>query len=332
MRIGIAEARDFITACFGNVGLSESEAAIVSDQIIDIELRGSHFGGFSRALTMCRIILSPGHRFEPMRIVRETPLSAQINGGNFVGYVVATRATEIAIEKAKAQGLAIVGLNNTYYTGQFAYYMEMITRAKLVGIAFGSSKPMVAPHGSTEARFGTNPIAFGFPSETTPVIVDIGTSAVMLGDLNLWEKLGIPLAKGIGFDRNGEETTDPASAREGAVAVWGGHKGSALAIAVQLFGLMAGSDPDSIHCGMTVIAIDPALFGDPATFIAQVQAYAETISKARPIEPAQPPRIPFSRSAAERQKQLERGWIEVPDVIVAQLQGIAGYRPEVLEH
>lgn len=324
MRVQIEQGRAFIEDCFGAVGLDDQEAAVAADQIIDIELRGAHFGGFSRALTMCDIMAEPSHRRSPITVVRETPVSVLLDGGNTMGYVVATRATELAIEKAKASGIGVAGARNTYYTGQFSYYMEMATRARMVAMAFGSSSPIVAPYGSSEGRFGTNPIAFGFPSKGDPVIVDVGTSSVMLGDLNLWEKTGRRLEPGVAFDGQGNPTLDPAAARTGAVAVWGGHKGSALALGVQLFGLMVGSDPAGSGCGFFFCAVNPELFGDPEAFTRSVRTYADSIQAARPLEPSSPPRAPFSRSAVERRRQIAQGWFEVPDVIIERLEAIAG--------
>lgn len=324
MKVRLGEGRAFIEHCFEAAGLEGDEAVIAADQVIDIELRGAHFGGFSRALTMCSMMAEPSHRRSPISVVSETPYSVLLDGGNTVGYVVSSQATRMAIAKAKTLGIGVAGAHNTYYTGQFSYYMEMATRENLVGIAFGSSKPMVAPHGASEARFGTNPIAFGFPSAGDPVIVDVGTSSVMLGDLNLWEKTGRLLEPGIAFDAQGEPTLDPAAARDGALAVWGGHKGSALAIAVQLFGSMVGSDVTGSGCGYMFCAINPGLFGDIQQFMASVSAYAESIRTARPVDPSSPPRPPFSRSAVERRRQTQQGWFEVPDVIVEKLEGIAG--------
>ena len=89
--------------------------------------------------------------------MRETPVSAFVEGGDQVGYLVGHRAAELAIERAKKSGIGIVGANETWFTGMFSYYMEMATREDLVGMAIGNASPRVAPQGSAEGRFGTNP-------------------------------------------------------------------------------------------------------------------------------------------------------------------------------
>ena len=86
-----------------------------------------------------------------------------------VGYLVGSRATGIAIDKVRTSGIAVVGASKTWYTGMFSYYLERVVAAGFVGMVAGSGSFKVAPHGGTEGRYSTNPIAFGFPSTTTPV-------------------------------------------------------------------------------------------------------------------------------------------------------------------
>ena len=99
---------------------------------------------FSRSRRRCR---TSDHR-KPVKVIRETPVSALLDGGDQVGYYVAHRATSMAVEKAKKSGIAIVGANNTFYTGLFSYYMEMATREGLVAMAIGNGPAVVAPEGA----------------------------------------------------------------------------------------------------------------------------------------------------------------------------------------
>ena len=116
-----------------------------------------------------------------VRIVRETRVGAVIDGGNKVGYVAAYHGAEIAISKALASGIAVVGVHNSYYSGRNAYYVELMARAGLVGIHTASAKPHVSPPGGRKPALGTNPISIGFPSTDGPVIYDIGTASLMWG-------------------------------------------------------------------------------------------------------------------------------------------------------
>lgn len=326
MRIEITEAQALIEAAMRGVGYGGVEAKIIADQIVDCELRGVKIGGLSRALSIAERVQRGPAPIGPMRVMRETPVSALIEGGDNTGYLVAHRATELAIAKAQQSGIAIVGANDTWYTGMYAHYMQLATRAGLVALCAGSSAPRVAPYGSSEGRFGTNPIAFAFPSMEDPIILDIGTSTIMVGDCVLNARLGLPLAEGLAYGPNGEPTTDPLTAISGAFKVWGGHKGSGLATVVQLFGLLVGGGmfpPDNKECAFLAICIRPDLFGDEQAFRARVSEYAEAVRSARPLDPAQPMRMPFDRSAALKREHLAQGWFEAPESLVGQLRALS---------
>ncbi|KPL51553.1 lactate dehydrogenase [Prosthecomicrobium hirschii] len=326
MRIAIDAADRLVLAAFRRAGYPADAARTIADQIVGCELRGVGFAGLSRALSLIERTTEPPQP-ERIRIVRETPVSALIDGGDQNGYLVAPFAVRTGIAKAQANGLAAVGANNTWYSGMYAHYLEMATQAGLVAMAAGSSAPRVAPHGATEGRFGTNPIAFAFPSDDQPIIFDAGTSVMMIAELVLAERLGRPLPPGMAFDSAGVATEDPVAALAGAVRVWGGHKGSGIALVVQLLGMMVGGGAlpaDYRDCGFFFLAIDPGLFGDAADFRRRVSDYAAAVRTARPERPDQPVRMPFDRSAEARARIEAAGWFEVDDAIVARLAAAAG--------
>lgn len=322
----IDQARELTETCMTKVGHTKPEAQIIAHHIIDCELRGLSFGGLSRALSVIeRIRDSTGER-QPISVDRETPISAALDGGDQVGYLVARRATEIAIARACAQGIAVVGARNTWYTGMFSYYLEMVTDAGFVGMAAGSAPQFVAPHGGTEPRFGSNPIAFGFPTQNQPVIWDIGTSQMMYGEAILSQLLDQPLAPGKAFDRDGQPTNDPTEALEGAFTVWGGHKGSGLAMVVQLLGMMCGASAAPVgvsDVGFFLLVVDPELFSPRDVYAQRVAVYAESLRSTRPLDPGQPVRAPFDRSAAVRRETLARGEIEVASEVLEGLRQVA---------
>ena len=325
MKLSIDEARSLGQAAFEAIGFSEEHARISTDHLVDAGLRGSTFGSLARILAIKERIDQHGDNRSPIRTTRETPVSAQIDGGDNVGYVVAHHATRIAIDKAKASGIAVVGANNTYYTGLFAYYLEMATREGLVVMAAGNGPAIVAPHGASEARLGTNPRAFGFPSEDEPVIWDIGTCALRHGDLLLHKRTGTPLPEGTALDGEGRPTRDPDAALSGAILPWGGHKGSGLSIVVQLLGAMCGTQaitPGMREMGFLIIVIKPDLLVDPETFRATVSELGGAIRGAKPIDPASPPRMPFDNSVRLRRQLLNEG-IEVPDPVYEALLRLA---------
>lgn len=252
-------------------------------------------------------------------------MSASLDGGDQVGYLVGQRATELAVTKATEAGMAVVGAKETWYTGMFSYYLEQVTAAGLAGMVAGSGAQLVAPHGGTEGRFATNPIAFGFPSTDVPVIWDIGTSSIMLGEVVSAARSGEQLPDGAAFDGEGRPTRDPMTALGGALTVWGGHKGSGLAMVVQLLGMMCGAAaPDGLRdCGFFIMVVDPDLLSAPGAFPSRVCEYADQLRSTRPVDPERPVRVPFERSAAERAARQRAGVLEVSDAIVDALRSVA---------
>ena len=323
--ISIDNAYDLVEKVMTVSGLTELEARIVSEHVIGCELRGVLSGGFSRAISIVER-LKVGGVAGPMVVNNETPVSALIDGGDQAGYLVAHRATQMAILKAKTVGIAVVAANNTWYTGMFAHYMEMVTNEGLVAMCVGSSAPRVAPFGATEGRFGTNPIAFGFPTQDDPIIIDLATSGSIIGDLVLAARLGQSIQAGVAYDSTGSMTTDPNAALSGALAVWGGHRGSALAIAVQLFGILAGGGAlpaDYRDCGFVVVALKPDLFMPEKEFRQKISDYARMVRAARPIDPDVSVRMPFDRSADHRRKCFAKGSLSVPSSILTSLTALA---------
>src|SRR5688572_21990926 len=322
MQLTISAARKIVDDVMRAVGHDPNDAALIADHLIDCELRGVTYGGLPRALSIAERMIRSGPPQQPVRIEKETPVSARLDGGDRIGYVVAQRATSIAIDKALAAGIAIVGARNTWYTGMLSYYAEMAAAQGLVSLTASNASPWVTPHGGREGRFGTNPICVGFPSADDPVIWDIGTSAIMHAEVVLAERLGEPLADGVAFDAAGRPTRDPAAALDGAFAAWGGHKGSGLAVVVQLLGALAGSPaipPEMAGFGMIVIAIRPDLLTPADDFRRDVSAYADAVRGTRPVEGGPPVRMPFDRSRAERRRRLAEGAIEVADEIHSRL-------------
>src|SRR5262249_45119609 len=142
-----------------------------------------------------------------------------------------------------------------------AYYVEMVARAGLIGIHTVAAPPIVAPLGGAKAALGTNPIAFGFPMDGDPLVIDLGTSAFMGTDLQFRERLGISLPDGGAIDELGRPTTDARAARRGALLPFGGHKGYALALATHALGVLCSGSADHERAGWYVfIAFKPDLF------------------------------------------------------------------------
>ena len=326
VHLTVSDAHGLAVRVMRALGYDPPEAAVIADHLIDCELRGVHYGGLPRALSIAERAARTTAPPRPLRIEHETPVSARIDGGDRIGYVVAHEATRIAIAKASASGIAIVGANNTWYTGMLSHYAEMAAAGGLVTMMASHASPWVAPHGASEGRLGTNPICFGFPSADEPVIWDIGTSSIMHAEVMLAGRLSEDLPDGVAFDAAGQPTVDPAAAMAGAFATWGGHKGSGLAIVVQLLGGLAGAPfipPDLAQFGFVIVAIRPDLLTPGDEFKNGVSAYATSVRRARPIDGVTPVRMPFDRSREERRRRLLEDRIETSEAVFSFLTAIA---------
>src|SRR5689334_14747525 len=272
VRLSVTEARALGEAALQRIGYPADEAAIITDQLIDNALCGYRFASLPRILAIAADEKTSRPR-TAVRVVRETPVSALVDGGNKVGYVAAYRGAEIAISKALASGIAVVGVHNSYYSGRNAYYVELMVRAGLVGIHTASARPHVLPPGGRRPALGTNPISIGFPSSNGPVIYDIGTASLMWGEVLLMARLGHALPEGVGFDAQGRPTCDAGEAALGGVTPFGGHKGYGLSLAIQALGLLAGAAlpyGNVLDYGFLFIAIDPAVMLPAGTFESQM--------------------------------------------------------------
>src|SRR5258708_23848693 len=234
------EARSLGERALRGIGYDPEEARIVTDHVIDAALCGYEYSGLAKLLNV------PEHRRfalprSPMRLLRESEVSALYDGGNNVGMLAIHHAAKATIEKAKAHGIALVGVTNTWMSGRNAYFVEMIARAGYVAIHTASSGGAVAPLGGVKPILGTNPIAFAIPTEEGPLILDMGTSAFMATELQLRVRRNEALPEGVAIDRDGRPTTDPAAAQAGALLPFAGYKGFGLGLIVQPLGVLGGA-------------------------------------------------------------------------------------------
>lgn len=312
-RDGIAlsetHALAFGASALQRIGFSAEEAGIIAANLVDAELCGYPALGLARILTIAEHARMREPR-KPVSVVHETPVSALIDGGNYVGFYAVYRATQTAIEKARTSRFALVGVHNSYLSGRNSYYLEMIARAGFVGIHFACGQPVVVPLGGREPAFGTNPLAFGLPNDPHPLIFDMSTSALNHGDVILASRLQQLLPEGSAIDAQGRPTRDPAAALAGGILPFGGHKGYGLSLTIQALGLLAGAAMPHGRVqdfAFLFVVFDPALLVSPAQFKSQL---AELISrvKATPRQPGiEAIRVPSERAFEERERRRIEG-------------------------
>src|SRR5262245_58534375 len=149
-QLTIAEARGLAERTMQAIGHTAQEAALITDHLIDCELRGLSYGGLPRALSIAERMTKLPRRREPIRVEDKTAVSALVHGGDNVGYLVAWKAMALSIERAKAHGVGIIGANSTWYTGMLSYYAERIARHDLVSMIASNALPPPAPPPPTD--------------------------------------------------------------------------------------------------------------------------------------------------------------------------------------
>ena len=325
MKLLIEDALNLVVEVMKKYGHNEDYAKIIGEHVIDCELRGLTYGGLARIVSITERLERTGTPNKLVETIHETPVSARLDGHDNLGYVVALKATEIAIEKASKSGISLVGANETWYTGMLSYFAEIAAARGMITIIASNATPWVAPHGAVDGRFGTNPICFGFPSEADPVIWDIGTSSIMHAEVMLARRLGQKIGDGLAFDAAGNPTRDPEAALGGAFTPWGGHKGAGLGMIVQMLGILAGSPveaPDLAGFGFLIIVMKPDLLMAEPEYRRKVSAYAKYVRSARPVTGGDAIRMPFERSARVRRLRLEENEIDVGDLVYERLNNI----------
>ncbi|HEV3185341.1 MAG TPA: Ldh family oxidoreductase [Xanthobacteraceae bacterium] len=326
IRLSVAEARDLAEGALRGVGYRDDEARIIADHVIDAALCGYEYSGLAKILN-----IPDSGDFKlprrPMQALHETAVSLAFDGGNNVGMLALFYAAEATIKKAARHGIALVSVTDAWMSGRSAYYVEMIANAGLVAIHTAASSPLVAPPGGMAAALGTNPIAIAVPSSRGPIVLDMGTSAYMMTEVMLRERLGELLPEGVAIGPGGELTRAPTQARRGALLPFGGYKGFGLALMMQALGVLAdcGAEHASDY-GYLFVAFRPDLVGPADVFKRNVTQLIDRI-KATPRQPGVDEiRIPSERAFRSRERALREG-LEIDRLVFDALTGLrAGSR------
>jgi len=284
-------------AIFKGAGCSDYEAERVSDLLVLANLRGhdSHGAGVYIPVYVSRIKsgrIKPGAKIE---VVKETPVMCLLNCNSGLGQVNATRGMEIAIEKAKKNGVGVVSIYNCNHIGRMADYAAMALEHNMIGFIVGNvGGSSVAPHGGAKGVFGTNPLCFAIPAgDEEPIIVDFATSVFAGGKLSVAMARGEKIPEGILFDHEGRPTTDPAAywvQPRGPLLPFGGivgYKGYGLCLVVDILGgALSSSGCTSLANtnGVFMMALDIARFRPIEEFKADVDRVIREC-KATPAAP-----------------------------------------------
>ncbi len=258
--------QQFMKDVFIRLGVPEDEAKISAEILITSDLRGIESHGIGR-LKMYYDRIRQGTQFATtqMEIIRESPTTAVIDGHHGMGQVIGYRSMTLAIEKARAYGMGAVAVRNSSHFGIAGYYPLMAIKAGMIGMAFTNARPSIAPTFSVKPMLGTNPIAFGCPTdEDFPFLYDAATSITQRGKLEVLDRIEKNAPEGWVIDQAGKFLVNPRECLDGfgkgtaallplggAGETLGGHKGYGLATIVEI--LSASLQTGSFLYGLTGI-------------------------------------------------------------------------------
>ncbi len=235
---------DFSKNVFVKIGCSEADAVLAARVLVSADIRGIDSHGVARLIGYVRLWEAKRINATPaIKIIHETPSTASVDGDAGLGLVVAPKAMQIAIDKAKVAGTGWVAVSNSNHFGIAGYHAMMALENDMIGIAMTNASALVAPTFSIEKMLGTNPIAIAIPAnEQPPFVADFATTTASNGKLEILQRKNAEAPLGWVQDKEGNETTDAnALKKDGAMLPLGGdrdhgsHKGYALGSVVDIF-------------------------------------------------------------------------------------------------
>ena len=258
-RVPVEALHTFCTQVFEKLGVPPKDAAITSDVLLAADLRGVDSHGVARLHRYVNGLRDGVMLRDPeIKVVHETPTTATLDAADGLGQPAGVRGMELAIRKAKEMGTGFVAVRNSNHYGIAGYFALMALKHDLIGISLTNSDILVVPTFGKKALFGTNPISVAVPAgEERAYVLDMATSTVPRGKLEVYNRLGKELPAGWATDPEGNPTQNAdlalrgLSSRDvlggllplgGAGELSSGHKGYGLALLVEILcGVLAGT-------------------------------------------------------------------------------------------
>ncbi len=331
--------RRFAAAALEHFAMPADNAAIAAEVLVDADLKGIESHGIAHLSWHSGYV--PGLREglvnpEPeVRVLRETPATLALDGDGGMGVVIARDAMDRCIAKAESSGIGMVTVRNGRHFGAAGYYAERAAARDLIGMASCNTRPLAVAAGGRERAFGTNPLAFAAPiGESDPFSLDMATSAVAGGKLEIAGRQGKRLPLGWAVDADGQDSDDPeVLAQGGALLPLGSrletssYKGYGLGLVADvLSGVLSGAGFGMVlprpEMGQWFAAWRIDAFRDPQEFCAEMQDLAERLRAITPADGVDRVRIPGDKEAEARAERTGLG-IPLDGAVVEQLHELA---------
>ena len=331
---------------FTSWGMMGAFRSVCIRQVIEADLMGidSHGIGmlsvYEKNRLQGKLIVNPD-----VTVVEDRQAVALIDAGHGMGHIAATKAMELAMEKAKNFGVGVVSVKNSNHYGAAGVYSNMARRGGLLGISMtGTTQRSVVPTFGRESRFSTNPLAFAAPGgKTDGFSLDMATSTVAIGKLKIAERAGKVMPPGWAIDESGRPETDPGAALKadpkrltplGGTRELGGHKGYGLAIMVEILGsilsdsfvsgysIETGERGKFINVGHFFLALDPVPFrGAPGWFELSLDRLVAYLRATPAVDPDQPVLVAGDPEFAAYKERTKRG-IPVTETLIEEIHDV----------
>ena len=331
---------------FEKEGFSSEDARAIADVLMQADLFGIESHGAQRLMYYHRNIRSGSVNVSAKpEVLRETPVSALIDGHFGMGALVAQFAMRMAIEKAKQSGVGMAVVRNSSHYGIAGYYTLMAEREGLAAFSMTNTGPIMVPTFGREMMLGTNPMAFCMPADPVPFWFDASTTVVTLGKVEVCQKRGRPMPQGWTIGPDGAPCTDASRMNASILAgerggilplggegeTHGGHKGYGLGIMVEaLTGVLAQGMTSPQMCGAHgdhtchfLLAFDPAMFGDPADIRARMSAYLAALRASEKMPGCARIYTPGEKAFEAMARRLREA-VPVEENTLAEVRQIAG--------
>lgn len=337
-RIAVEELRGFCLSVFNKLEFAEEYARAVTEAMLEGHLRGAHNQGMGRLpIYVKRIELGLINAKPVHRVVRDSGAVAILDADHGMGHYAASKAMNMAIEKAEKHGIGSVGVMNSTHFGVAAYYSRMAADRGKIGLVFTNSTSLMAAPGGAERLIGNNPVSIGVPrAGKAPVLLDMACSNASYSTIQRAVQEGEKIPAGWGTDKNGVETNDPAEVLDmGMLIPAGGHKGYGLAVMIDILaGVLTGSAfgkdvghlykdlEEKQRTGHLLTAIDIDHFIDRESFNERLEMLINSIKSSPKAPGVEELLLPGERADRRRRDSLDNG-IALPDGIVQQLGELA---------
>jgi LDH2 family malate/lactate/ureidoglycolate dehydrogenase len=338
IRIKAPDLEAFIARAFEAVDVPAEHAKLIAELMTRADVNGSEGHGVFRLPQYIRRIRGGAVNVRPaIRVERETPAMALVDGDNGMGHLVMRFATELAIEKARKAGVAWVGAKWSNHAGPASLYAAMPLEHDMIGmyLAVGSANHL-PPWGGLDMLLSTNPLAVAVPAhDEPPIVLDMATTVAAYGKVKTKAQRGETMPVGWMMDRSGNPLTDPKRANEGFLLPIGDYKGYGLALVI---GLLAGTlnqaamgrdvvdfnadDTTPTNTGHAIVAISVEAFGDVQTFKRSVDALVRDLRGSQRLPGIERIWMPGEQSHAKRVERSQLG-VPMPGPLLASLGELA---------